>query len=333
LLWSDIPPTEFLDLVTLAETIGYHELWYTDIHFQRDCYMGLSLAARHTRRLLLGPGVSEPYSRHPAQIASAIATLDDLSGGRAQLGLGIGTDSGVGQFGIAHERPVRALRESIEIVRAMIQGETVTYHGELFHVEGGRLGFPPPRSTIPIFVATHSPQVLKLSGRLADGILLANIGRRGALSEAIRTLQSAAEDSGRAPGSVAVHLRLETCISDDEDRALNVVRARFASRLVATYPRWDYLEKLEVHPSESMRDAAAAGDRNGVAAMLSPDDVRSSTLVGSVTSVTAQLQQLLIPEVTRVTIRPMAVPGEGLQSTVYAFAQQVWPAVVDHILV
>src|SRR5262249_40428485 len=88
--------------------------WYTDIHFQRDCYMGLSLAAQHTRRLLLGPRVSEPYSRHPAQIASAIATLDDLSGGRAQLGLGIGTDSGVGQFGIAHERPVRALRESIE---------------------------------------------------------------------------------------------------------------------------------------------------------------------------------------------------------------------------
>jgi len=172
-----------------------------------------------------------------------------------------------------------------------------------------------------------------LSGRLADGVLLANIGRRAALRHAVQILRAAEQAAGREAGSVAVHLRLETCISDDEDRALDVVAQRFASRLVATYPRWDYLTELEVEPTEALRQAAAAGDRRGVAALLRPDDVRSSTLVGSSETVAAQLRELMIPEVTRVTIRPMTFADQDLASTVAAFAQRVWPAVTDRLAV
>jgi 5,10-methylenetetrahydromethanopterin reductase len=332
LLWSDIPTKEFLELVELAEVLGYHELWYTDIRFYRDCYMGLALAAKHSQKLLLGPGVSEPYTRHPAQIAAAIATLDDLSDGRAQLGLGTGTDVGVTQLGIAHERPVRALREAIELIRAILGGDTVNYIGEMFRVDAGRLNFQTPRPGVPIYVATHSPQVLRLSGRMADGVLLANIGRRQALQQAVDILRAAEIASARPAGSVAIHLRLETCISEDEERAVDVMRNRFAARLVATYPRWDYLSELGVEPGEQMREAAAARDRAAVAACLTAADVRSSTLVGSASSVIKQLREVLIPEVTRVTIRPMAIPGDNLQSTVSVFARTVWPAVAGDVL-
>src|ERR1700680_2909571 len=80
----------FVELAELAEQLGYAELWLTSTMFQHDCYMALGAAAQRTSTLLLGPGVSEPYTRHPAAIAMAIATLDEISGGRARLGLGIG---------------------------------------------------------------------------------------------------------------------------------------------------------------------------------------------------------------------------------------------------
>jgi 5,10-methylenetetrahydromethanopterin reductase len=221
---------------------------------------------------------------------------------------------------------VRALREAIELLRMMLTGQKVNFDGELIHLNGAGLGFTPVRSRIPIFIATHSPQVLKLSGALADGILLANMANRSAVSHATSILRESERENGREPGSVAVHLRLETCISDNEARALDVLRDRFAVRLVNSYPRWDYLEDLGIKPSQEMRDAAAAKRREGVAAQLSDDDVRASTLVGSAAHVAEQLLNVLTPEVNKVTIRPLDA-GEGLENTISSFINKVWPSV------
>src|SRR5512142_1569375 len=140
MLSDELATTDFLKLVELAERVGYGELWYTDQRFWRDAYQGLALAAQHSHALRLGPGVNDPYTRHPATIAMAIATLDEISGGRAQLGLGVG-GSGIAEMRLPKDKPVRALREAIELIRAMLTGERVDYDGEIFHLDGGRLGF------------------------------------------------------------------------------------------------------------------------------------------------------------------------------------------------
>lgn len=326
LLWSTGDADELVELVELAEDVGYSELWYTDIRFQHECYMGLALAARHSTRLLLGPGVSDPYSRHPALIAMGMATLDELSGGRVQIGLGAG-GSGLAAMGVPKERPVRAVREAIELIRAMFACSPIDYVGELYRLEGAGLGFTPVRTDVPIFVATHSAQMLRLSGRLADGVLLANLARRPAVDFAIATLRDGERDAGRKPGTVAVHLRLETCISDDEERAVEAMRRRFAARLCSTFPKWTYLRELGVEPTERAARAAEAGDVDAVAGELSADDVRATGLVGAAESVAAQLRGLLSPDVTKVTIRPLAAEGEPLSTTVRVFAADVWPAV------
>jgi len=327
LLWSDLPQSRnLIELVELAEAIGYSELWYTDVRFVYDCYMGLTLAAKHSRRMLIGPGVSDPYSRHPALIAMAMATLDELSGGRVQIGLGTGA-GGLAQMGINQEKPVRALREAIELIRAMLTGERVNYVGSLFQLQNAGLGFEPVRATVPIFIATHSPQVLRLSGRLADGVLLGNMGRREAIVNAIRILREAEASAGRPPGTVSVHLRLETCISDDGEAALDAVRRRFAVRLINSYPRWRYLDELGIEPTAELKAAAETKDHAAVAAQLSADDVRASTLAGSVQEVAQHLVSILTPEVDRVTIRPLAAGGEHLSQTVTRFVKDVWPRV------
>ncbi|HEY8813988.1 MAG TPA: LLM class flavin-dependent oxidoreductase [Candidatus Dormibacteraeota bacterium] len=325
LLWSEPSTKEFLRLVALAEEAGYSELWYTDIRLETDAYINLALAAKQTKRLLLGPGVSDPYSRHPVLLAASMATLDQVSDGRAQVG--IGTGSSLEKIGLVQDRPVRALREAIEIIRLLLSGQAAQYEGEIFRVSTGKLNFTPVRPMIPIFVASHSRQTLKLSGKIADGVLLANMGRRNAIDNAIAIIHEGEVEGERPAGSAKIHLRLEACISDDERSALDAMRGRLATRLTNTYPKWDHLEELGIEATQGLKDAASAKDSAAVGAQLSDADVRSSTLAGSVEQVTTHLLDLMAPEVTKVTIRPLTFKGQPLDSVITKFIGDVWPAV------
>src|SRR4051794_18965122 len=104
------------------EDLGLGTLWYADERFYREPYVGLAACALATSRLLLGTCVTDPYTRHPALTAAAIASLDELSNGRAVLGLGAGI-SGYNNLGITLERPAIRLREAITMVRRLLAGE------------------------------------------------------------------------------------------------------------------------------------------------------------------------------------------------------------------
>src|SRR5688500_3233121 len=110
----------------MAEAEGYADFWYSDEKFYRDPWVGLTLAALESRAIRLGPGVTEPYARHPARLAMAIASLDEVAGGRAVLGIGAG-GTGFPPMGIERRKPAVALREAVAVIRALLAGETVTY--------------------------------------------------------------------------------------------------------------------------------------------------------------------------------------------------------------
>src|SRR5215471_15173194 len=101
----------------LAEAAGYATVWLADERFYREVYSCLTRFAAHTSKVLLGPCVTDPFSRHPALTAVAIATLDEISGQRAILGIGAGI-SGFTELGINRRKPARAIREMVEVVRA-----------------------------------------------------------------------------------------------------------------------------------------------------------------------------------------------------------------------
>src|SRR5215471_2626137 len=121
LLYSDYTTRQLVELGRLCESLGYQWFWYTDVRFARDCYLGLAAVAGATCNLRLGPGVTDPYSRHPALTACANATLDEMCGGRAALGLGTG-GAGFRELGLQRTLPVAALRETVQVVRALLQG-------------------------------------------------------------------------------------------------------------------------------------------------------------------------------------------------------------------
>ncbi|HUG35484.1 MAG TPA: LLM class flavin-dependent oxidoreductase, partial [Candidatus Limnocylindrales bacterium] len=144
-------PDRLVEVATLAERAGYDHFWLADERFFREVYASLTLVAHHTSRLTLGTCVTDPYSRHPALTAMAIATLDEIAGGRAMLGLGAGI-SGFAELGIRRDKPARAIREAIVLIRRLLAGEEVDVRGEVVRLDHGRLDFTPRRAAIPIYV-------------------------------------------------------------------------------------------------------------------------------------------------------------------------------------
>ena len=330
LLFADYSLDELVGLGRTCEQLGYRSFWYTDVRFARECYVGLSAVASHTSRLRLGPGVSDPYTRHPAMTAAAIATLDELSGGRAMLGLGVG-GQGFRELGIERRLPVAALRETVEIVRALLRGETVSLQGKVITLSDGRLDFEPVRPDIPIYIATHGAQVSRLAGRIADGVLVANTLHPRMLELYLDRIRDGMTQADRRHGTFDLGLRVEACISDDGEAAFAVMRRRMAWRLMGQYPHWAYLDEMGVRLPEAFVSVASTKDRRRVdeaAALMPPEIVEHTVLAGSAEHVAERLAAVLRPEIASITIRPHCVPGESVGAVVRAFAEDVMPRAV-----
>lgn len=327
LLNAEYPAGELIHLGQLAEELGYDTCWYVDVRLMRECYVGLASLAMATRRIRLATGVTDPYSRHPAITAASIASLDELSGGRTVLGLGLG-GGGFRELGIEKRLPVAALRESIGMIRGLLRGEAVTTEGKVVSLRDGRLQFAPLRSAVPVYIATQGAQISRLAGELADGVLIANTLHPPALDFYLSQLAAGAAKAGRGLSEIDVNLRWELCIADDEAAAMRVMRRRLAQRVVNGYPNLHFLDVLGVSLPQAFHDIAARKDPGLVEQAMDalPDEVLArSVLAGNPARVATGIAAMLRPEVTGMTIRPHACPGSSVEQVIRRFAREVVP--------
>jgi 5,10-methylenetetrahydromethanopterin reductase len=331
LLYSDYTTDELVSLGELCEAVGYRWFWYTDVRFARDCYLGLAAVAAKTRKIRLGPGVTDPYSRHPALTASAIATLDEMCGGRAALGLGTG-GAGFRELGLKRTLPVAAMREAVEAVRALLRGDTVTLQGKVITLVGGRMSFTPPRPDLPIYFATHGPQVTRLAGQIADGVLIANTLAPAAFAHYLEQLDAGFARAARDPAQFDIGLRVEACISDDNEAAYAVMRRRAAARLLGQYPHWDHLTELGIALPPAFTELAQSRPADAAeraAPLLPREAVETMVLAGDAETIARQLAHALNPRITQLTVRPHAIEGQKIADVIRAFAEQVVPRAIE----
>lgn len=163
-MFPGIAAGALVDAVVAAEELGLDEVWIADEGVAREPIPILSAAATRTSRIRLAIGITTPVLRHPGAIAASVSTLDELSAGRAMVGLGVGGKLSLGPFGLEADRPVKRLRDAIAIIRS---------------VHGGRSGpgyEPPahaaPSRSIPLWVGARGPQLVRLAARRADGLFL-----------------------------------------------------------------------------------------------------------------------------------------------------------------
>jgi 5,10-methylenetetrahydromethanopterin reductase len=290
-------PTTFGTMTGQIEELGFDNLWLTDSSLHaRNCYAYLTLAAQHSHRLVLGTAVTNPLTRHPAITASAMATVDEISGGRAILGIGTG-DRPLLALGLVPS-PLAGLEEAITGIRALWRGAEVDLQGHHFTLRGAHLRFP-ARAGIPVYISASGPKTLELAGRVADGVILLVGLFPEAIAWAIDRIDAgvtaAGEDQGRATGGVNPALSGQSqrphvavfaygAIDDDRDAALEQARSigawfpqtapgicrlagldeELVGRVRATYHGGEFQEAAQAAkllPDEFVRKVALAGDR------------------------------------------------------------------------
>jgi 5,10-methylenetetrahydromethanopterin reductase len=229
LLLGDMPVAQLAERARLAKANGYCTVWVADERFYREVYSCLGQIAAHTSSVLLGPCVTDPFARHPALTAMAMATLDEISGGRAILGIGAGI-SGFAELGIERKKPARAIREAIQVIRALLCGETVDCRGEVIALNHGRLSFAPPRSEIPVYVASNAPLGQRVAAEIADGVIMEACASAAEVRAFRAAVEGAARKAGRDPQAIRIITRLNICIAADGRVAGYLGAGRLRSR-------------------------------------------------------------------------------------------------------
>ena len=189
------PVADLVGLARIAENLGCCRCWvYDEGLATRDVYVAMTAVALATSTIRVGTGITNPYSRHPGTTASAIATVDELSGQRAFVGIGAGGGMTLGPMGIERRRPVAAVEAMVGALRGLYAGEEVDVESEGFGFRSARLDYG--RADTEIFLAGRGPRMTDLGGRLADGFVLSWV-HRALLDDHVAALRVAAKIHGR----------------------------------------------------------------------------------------------------------------------------------------
>lgn len=166
---------EGLDYVRYAEEKGFEAVWQAESRLVRDAIVPMAAYAAVTSHLKIGSGVINNWTRNIGLLAATFLTLDDLAPGRVICGIGAWWDPLAKNVGIERRKPLTAMRETVEVLRRLLNMERVTFHGEFHHVDGIELdvvhGRREPRH-VPIMIGATGDQMMELTGEIADGAVL-----------------------------------------------------------------------------------------------------------------------------------------------------------------
>ena len=195
-LHGGLPAAACVEQARAAERAGFSTVWFAENPFNRGVLPAMTACALATTSIRIGIGVFNPFNRHPTLIAMEMGALDELSGGRAVLGIGAGIK--ITQMGLPAHRPIAAVRDAMQIIRPLLRGEEVDYAGKIFKAEKVRLEFPLRRASLPILMAAVGDQALRLAGELADGLMISNMCPPAYTRRAVDIMTAAAAAVGRS---------------------------------------------------------------------------------------------------------------------------------------
>jgi F420-dependent oxidoreductase-like protein len=313
-----------------AERLGVHSVWTAEA-WGFDAVTPLAYVAGRTSRIGLGTGIMQVGARTPAMIAMTAATMRSLTGGRFILGLGASGPQVVeGWHGVPFERPVRRIREVIEIVRMVLRGERLEYEGQVYRLPlpGGRgraLRSSAPPGPVPIYVASLSPRSLEMTGELCDGWVGGSFVPESA-EAFLGPLRAGAERAGRS----LADLDLQVPVSVEFGEDVEAIARRHARGYAFTFgamgsPTRNFY--LEAFARQGFGDAAREvqrlwleGRREEAADRVPPELALRTNLLGPEAAVRERLRAYRAAGIT--TLRA-AVRGDTLNARVEALERLV----------
>lgn len=306
-------------LARKAESAGFESIWMHESLFQRDLVTYLATMAGATQKMRLGSGVLNTFTRHPVAAAATFASLAELSDGRVNMGIGLGsfpTVPLIGQkiFPVEETRPLKRIKEYIAVVKAVWEGKKVDFEGDFFKVHNLQLGFE-LKQKVPIFVGSLSPKTLRFAGAEADGAIL---------SPALNTVWGTSRMIGWVEGGEAAKGRkverasyMLTSVDADPAKAKQAVRDfYFFVYQLADVVRPEVLEPYGIAPEKlaPMKEAWKKGDVPGAKKLIPDEAIEVLTVAGTPDHALDRISEYVKAGVTLPMIMPIGNVEHALQS-------------------
>lgn len=309
----DHPLSESLAAIRLADELGFYAVYAADEPWHKDLWLLFAAAAAQTSRIRMGPSVSAVTLREPSLIAQAAATLDELTGGRAEVVLGSGNFGVLAQYKIdwTTTKPLTRVREAVEVVRTLLDHGTITRDGQFYSYQGLFTFARPVQEHLPVKIgAMRGPRSFQAAGELSDGVHHALSYSRAAYEYAVENLRMGAERAGKDWRSLDIGAWVVFAVGSDSAAAKEAARSMVG--LYASAMPAEQLERNGVTPEEMapVVDAIAAGDLAAGIEATTPDIVEKLSLAGTPDEIRARIKGEIAP--TGVNHMICAITDAGL---------------------
>ncbi len=250
---------EMIELARLADEVEMESIWMSDHLCFRDSFTTSMVLLASTNRIKVAPAPMSPYSRNPIITAMSIATMEEFAPGRVIACPGTGNAAALKEAGMESPHPLKTMREYVEILRRYLSGETVNYEGEMFRVNGAKMGFHPGRP-IPMYLTAVRPRMLRLGGEVAEGVLLSGGCSPGYIAKCVAEIRKGAEKGGKALSQCDIAGFVTASVSSDRREAIEANKMFLA-----------YIFR-NVHHAENIRLGGGKVDQEGLAAAVGRRD-------------------------------------------------------------
>ena len=267
-----IPLKELVRLVKIAEDVGFEYAWITDHYNNKNVYETLALIAAKTETIKMGPGVTNPYVRSPAISASAIATIDEISEGRATFGIGPGDKATFDALGIEWTKPVSTIKAAIADINTLLAGEKTEAGAALG-------GVKKVQDAIPIYMGAQGPKMLETAGEIADGVLI-NASNPKDYEAAMPMIKKGLAAAG-GDKSFDVGAYTATSIGPDSDAAKNAAKIVVAFIAAGSPPPVIERHGLPEGFNTKMGDFLAKGDFGGAIGAVTDEALDAFSVCGT----------------------------------------------------
>ncbi|MFQ5539567.1 MAG: LLM class flavin-dependent oxidoreductase [Candidatus Binatia bacterium] len=283
---------EMVDLARLADEVGMDSIWMSDHLCFRDSLTSSMAFLTTTKRIKIIPAPLSPYTRHPMISAMAITTMEELTPGRVAATAGTGNATALQEVGVKVTRPLKTMREYMQLLRALLEGETVNFQGEVFNINGAKMGLK-PSSPIPIYMTAVKPRMLSLAGEIADGVLLSAGCAPRYIAHCVREVKKGAERIKKSLKDTDVASFITTSVSEDARKAID------ASKMFLAYifRNPHHAENIRMGGGEvdQRRLAEAVGKRDwdGATKLISDEVVFAHSITGTPSDCRNRLREFI----------------------------------------
>lgn len=295
---------EMIELAKLADDIGMESIWMSDHLCFRDSLTTSMALLASTKKIKVVPAPMSPYSRHPIITAMAIATMEEFAPGRVIASPGTGNAAALKEAGIESPRPLKAMREYVEVLHRFLAGETVNFHGEIFQVNGAKMGFV-PSTPIKMYLTAVRPRMLQLGGEIGDGVLLSAGCAPGYIAQCVAEIGNGAQKAGKSLMDRDVAGFVTTSVSENPREAIE------ANKMFLAYifRNKHHAENIRLGGGTVDQEAlaAAVAKRNWEAAkkLISDDVVHAHSVAGTAVEGRRQLDSFVAAGLNLPILLPM----------------------------